>query len=68
MAFRKKCPVCNSCMSPMHHDNERYMYCGFCRQYYTGQIDHLYPVDSPFQPVIIPDRNNWSVEDPKEEE
>ncbi len=63
MAFRKKCPVCNSCMSPMHKDTTRYMYCGFCRQYYAGHIDNLYPVDSPFTP---PTGNK--IEDPIEEE
>jgi hypothetical protein len=38
-------------MSPVWKDTERYMYCGFCRQYYAGHIDSLVAVESPFTPV-----------------
>ena len=51
MAFRVKCPECNSCMSPLHKDTTRYLYCGFCRQYYAGRTKDLTPVPSPFTPV-----------------
>jgi hypothetical protein len=50
-------------MSPMHKDGDRYMYCGFCRQYYAGHIDNLVPVPSPFTPVT-----GNKIEDPMEEE
>lgn len=63
MAFRKKCKVCNSCMSPVWKDSDRYMYCGFCRQYYAGHIDNLVAVPSPFTPVT-----GNVIEDPIEEE
>lgn len=63
MAFRKKCPVCKGCMSPMHKETVRYMYCGFCRQYYAGHIDDLQPVESPFKPV-----EGNKIEDPAEEQ
>ena len=63
MAFRKKCKVCMSCMSPIWKDTERYMYCGFCRQYYAGHIDNLQAVDSPFQIVT-----GNKIEDPIQEE
>ena len=63
MAFRKKCPECNSCMSPVWKDTERYMYCGFCHDYYAGHIDNLEKVESPFT-VNLQNRG----EDPKEDE
>lgn len=63
MAFRVKCPVCRSCMSPMWKDTDRYLYCGFCRQYYAGQIVNLQPIESPFTPVT-----GNTIEDPIMEE
>lgn len=38
-------------MSPVWKEPDRFMYCGFCRQYYAGHIDHLEPVENPFTPV-----------------
>lgn len=48
MAYRVKCPECNGCMSPMHKVTTRYLFCGFCRQYYVGRPGELSAVSSPF--------------------
>lgn len=63
MAFRKKCRECMSCMSPVWKGVDRYMYCGFCKQYYAGHIDNLIAVESPFQPAVSLN----TVEDPIED-
>ena len=35
-------------MSPIHKDTTRYLYCGFCHQYYAGMSNNLEKVESPF--------------------
>lgn len=50
-------------MGPVWKGTDRYMYCGFCRQYYAGHIDNLQPVENPFTPVT-----GNKIEDPIEEE
>lgn len=41
----KKCPVCNSCLGFVWVLPNRYLYCDFCRDYYTLIDDKITLVD-----------------------
>lgn len=64
MAHRVKCPICNSCMSPMWILPNRYYYCGFCHVYYGGRDSELVVVPSPYSNTVV----NNVIEDPILEE
>lgn len=31
----RKCPVCNSCFTRVYIENNLYLYCDFCKKFYT---------------------------------
>lgn len=43
-----KCKECLGCMDYVWVDNRRFLYCAFCRTYFTGIIGELYQVESPY--------------------
>jgi hypothetical protein len=64
MAHRVKCKECNSCMSALWVNYNRYYYCSFCRLWYGGREIHV--VENPNQDKI--DAASNKIEDPILEE
>lgn len=62
-----KCPVCNSCMSFIYVDLQRYLFCGFCHTYRAGSNDNLQIVESPYKDKIESNKVIDPIEDSNEE-
>lgn len=54
MAYRIKCPECNTCMVAVWVENNRYWHCWLCKSYYAGRNDDLKLVKDPYTDLNRP--------------